>query len=182
MSDLRSRGGIRTALGALAAFTLACAGLGLFAWRVPGAEAAELARAEARWATRPFSAYHLTLRDKSCIQQIEVSGERIVRTQPNRCEPPPRAVTDLFTLIRRDGTVSARCIALGCACDDVMSIEATYHPSLGYPEQIVVRVNAQPNWQHLDFWAYLAERRAVPHCNLAEGSKLIRILALTPIP
>ncbi|HWQ13218.1 MAG TPA: DUF6174 domain-containing protein [Roseiflexaceae bacterium] len=174
---------LRRALLLCATALAACAGLGaVIAHTAPRAEAAELEQAERRWAARTFTHYRLKLRDKGCLQTIEVRDEQVMEVAPNRCEPPPRTVTDLFTLIRRDGKVSAPCIALGCACDDVLTVRASYDRALGFPTLIEVRVAARPNWQHPDYWAEMLEDRKLPDCSiLAEGSKIIRVDSITPI-
>jgi hypothetical protein len=174
---------VRRALLLCAGAVLACAVLGVaIAQTAPRAHAAELVQAEARWAARPFRHYELRVRDKGCLQVIEVRDERVVGVATNRCEPPPRSVTDLFTLIRRDGTVSVPCIAVGCACDDVIRVQAVYDTALGYPSLIDVRVSARPNWRHPDYWAETLEKRRLPDCSiLPEGSKEIRVDAVTPI-
>lgn len=174
---------LRAALLLSVAALLVCGALGvLIAWTPARASAAELRQAEARWAARSFRHYQLELRDKNCLQVIEVLDERVVKVAPNRCEPPPRTVTDLFTLIRRDGTVSVPCIAHRCACDDVISVRAVYDSALGFPASIEVRVTAQPNMQHPDYWIQLVENRRPPDCSvLAEGSKLMAIDSITPL-
>lgn len=174
----------RRALVVLAALLLSCAGLGaVVAQTSSRADDTALQQAEARWATRSFGNYELRLRDKGCLQVIEVRAERVVDVQPNRCEPPPRSVTDLFTLIKRDGTLSTSCILMGCACDDVLLVRALYDQALGFPTTIEVRVAARPNWQHPDYWGKLIEQRRAPDCGaLPVGSKVIVIESVTPHP
>ena len=66
--------------------------------------------------------------------------------------------------------------------DDVIRVDAVYNQSLGYPERILVRMRAEPNWFHMDMWKHLWSKRTLPSCNfLAEGSKIIRILSITPV-
>ncbi|MFO7167413.1 MAG: hypothetical protein DIU80_005225 [Chloroflexota bacterium] len=175
--------GLRVALLGCGALLMLCAGLGVFAARAaPSASAAELEQAQLRWSERPFVHYRLLLRDKRCLQDIEVLHERVVDVEPNRCEPPPRTISDLFTLIRRNGEISTPCIALGCACEDVITVRAEYDARLGHPTRIEVRVTARPNWRHPDYWSYLVRRRRLPDCNmLAEGSKRIEVVSITPI-
>jgi hypothetical protein len=173
----------RVALALCGALLLACAGIGVVIARpAPAASAAELDEARTRWSMRPFSHYRLLLRDKRCLQDIEVRNERVVQVEPNNCEPPPRTVSDLFTLIQRDGEIATTCIALGCACDDVITVRAVYDPSLGYPSSIEVRLTARPNPRHPDYWSELFEKRKIPDCSLlAEGSKQIQIVSLTSL-
>ncbi len=174
---------VRRAVLTLAALLLSCAGAGVaLAQATPRALDRELASAEARWAARSFGHYELRLHDKGCLQVIEVVNEHVADVQPTRCEPPPRSVSDLFALIRRDGAVSTSCILFGCACDDVLAISASYDAALGYPTEIEVRVAARPNWQHPDYWGELLEKRRAPNCSaLPEGSKIIRIVSITPL-
>jgi hypothetical protein len=175
---------LRRVVLVLLALLLSCAGVGaVIAQTAPGAGNPALLSAEARWATRTFNHYELRLRDKGCLQVIEVRDERVVDVQPNRCEPPPRSVSDLFTLIRRDGKVSTQCILLGCACDDVLSVRASYDQALGFPRQLEVGVAARPNWQHPDYWSQLLAKRRLPDCSvLAVGSKVVAIESITPLP
>jgi hypothetical protein len=183
MDAARRRRLLRTVLLLCVGALVACAGIGaVIAQTAPSAEAAELEQAERRWAARSFNHYRLKLRDKGCLQTIEVRDERVVNVAPNRCEPPPRSITDLFALIRRGGKVSAPCIALGCACDDVLTMHAVYDRTLGFPTLIEVRVAARPNWRHPDYWTELLDKRKLPDCSiLAEGSKVIRIDSVAPI-
>jgi hypothetical protein len=145
------------------------------------ARASELAQAEQRWSLRTFGRYSVHLIDKRCAQRIEVRNERVVSVLPNRCDVQPRTVSDLFDLIRRDGSISHPCIFQGCACDDILLVQATYHPELGYPQRVLVRVRATPNWRHPEFWQRAWATRQLPTCNaLAEGSKIIQVVSITP--
>jgi hypothetical protein len=168
----------------LLALLLSCGGVGaVIAQTAPAAASPALLRAEARWATRSFNHYELRLRDKGCLQVIEVRDERVVDVVPNRCEPPPRSVSELFTLIKRDGQVSTECILLGCACDDVLSVKASYDQALGFPRHLEVGVSAQPNWQHPDYWRQVFAKRKLPDCSaLAVGSKIVAIESVRPLP
>lgn len=156
---------------------------GLLAWPASSwARAQELAAAERLWAQRTFGHYQLDLADKRCLQRIEVRNERVVKVAPNRCEAPPRAIGDLFALIRRDGQISQPCIYLGCVCDDVLRVQASYDAQLGYPAHILVRIRAEPNWRHPQFWQRAWRDRRLPNCDgLQEGSKLIQVMRLQPV-
>jgi hypothetical protein len=169
----------------LALLALLIASSGLFVWLLwptsAWARASELAAAERRWALRPFGSYHLELVDKTCTQKIDVRNERVVKVAPNRCEVPPRSISDLFELIRRDGSISQECIFHGCICDDVIRVNAVYDSSLGFPSRIIVRLRAEPNWRHPEFWEAAWARKRLPSCDgMAEGSKLIRIIKIVP--
>lgn len=179
----RTRRVVLAAVGAGALLIIVV--LGIWRWQGGGERAAseERASAEARWTQRGFGHYQLTLTDKGCTQVIEVRRERVVDVASNRCEPPPRSVTDLFALIRRNGTVSTPCIAQRCACDDVLTVTAMYHPQLGYPQAIDVSVASQPNPRHADYWRAAASNLKLPRCDsMAVGSKEIRIISVTPLP
>lgn len=170
---------------AISAATLVCGSLAILGWLIwpssAWARSQERAEAEQRWARRPFGHYRLEISDKRCPQRIEIRNERVVRVDPNRCDAPPRSITDLFDLIRRDETVSYPCILAGCICDDIIRVRASYDPQLGYPTRIIVRIRAEPNWRHPDFWRALWRHKRIPSCDaLAEGSKLIQVLTLTP--
>lgn len=145
------------------------------------ARARELAAAEQRWALRPFGQYRLNVTDKNCPQQIDVRNERILKVAPNRCDAPPRTITDLFTIIRRNGTVSYSCIYKGCICDDILYIQASYDPTLGFPSRILVRIRAEPNWRHPEFWEATWKNKQLPSCDsMAVGSKIIQVVTITP--
>jgi hypothetical protein len=177
---MRRRAGL---IGALALLVLACAG-GTLALGLPGsARRSAVDAAEARWHTRPFDGYVMSIEELNCSLDVEVRGERVVRTELwSRCERDGRSVTELFALVRRDGDIGARCITQGCACDDRLRVDATFDEALGYPRQIEVRIKAEPNWLHPDAWRYLAANGQAPPCAMMEGNKLIRVLALTPKP
>jgi hypothetical protein len=157
----------------------------VFAWMFwptsAWARARELADAEQRWALRPFGHYQLKVSDKNCPQQIEIRNERVLNVAPNRCDAPPRTITNLFEMIRRDGSVSYSCIYQGCICDDVIHIQAIYDQSLGFPSWILVRIRAEPNWRHPEFWAAAWKTKQLPSCDgMAVGSKIIQVMTITP--
>ena len=156
---------------------------GVLAWpNTAWARARMRTDAEQRWAQRSFGRYYLDIKDKGCLQEIEVHNERVADVKPNRCDAQPRSIGGLFDLIRRDGSVSHRCIYQGCLCDDKIYISAVYHHELGYPTRIIVRIRAEPNWRQLDFWKQALERRQLPNCGgLSEGSKVIEIVDIIPI-
>jgi hypothetical protein len=167
---------------ALAASLIATLAIWLSMPNEAAAHAKELADAEQRWNNRSFGHYQLNLKDKNCVQDIEIRNERVLAAAPNRCEIPPRTINDLFDLIRRNGQISQPCIYQGCACDDVLWVNATYDSELGFPTRIIVRVQAVPNWRHLDYWKRAFTRGKLPSCSgMAEGSKIIQVLALNPI-
>ena len=166
----------------LALLVAACAALpaalalGGVRWRNAAVEAAE-----ARWQTRPFAAYVMSMEELNCGVDVEVLDERVVRTDTwTRCQRDGRSVTELFALVRRDGDVGARCITQGCACDDRLRVRAEFDQALGYPRWIEVRVKAEPNWLSADTWRYLLAHGGAPDCAMMEGNKIIRVLALTP--
>jgi hypothetical protein len=164
---------------------ICCIGLvaGIWIFRPNAASAREraLLQAEQRWSKRTFGNYHIEVVDKRCAQRIDVRNEKVLKVAPNRCDAPPRAVSDLFTLIRRSGEVTTACIFQGCACSDVLIVEATYHAQLGYPDRLIVRMKAEPNWRHVDYWKRAVKIRSLPQCDeLAEGSKVIQVVQLTP--
>ncbi len=143
----------------------------------------EIAAAELRWRMHGFTHYIMTLEELNCVVEIEVADKRVVRVTPlERCQRDGRTVEDLFTLARRDGDTGMRCITLGCACDDRLFVESVFHPTLGYPTSIYVRIEARPNWQHLDAWRYLVVHRRPPACNMMTGDKLLRVLDLRSLP
>ena len=145
--------------------------------------ASELQDAERRWALRPFGAYRIELEDLNCTQIVDVRNEKIVHVVPGRrCTSDARTITDLFTLIRRDGALGARCITQGCACDDHISVRASYNMQHGYPERIYVRIAPKPNWQHVDYWKYLVSHLHPPTCSYAAGDKVVAVRKLEALP
>jgi hypothetical protein len=135
--------------------------------------------AEHRWSQRPFGAYRLVLEDFRCVYDIEVQGQKIVDSAPRAdCIREARSIDDLFVLLQRDGSTGTRCITQGCACDDRLSVQGSYDPVLGYPREIEVRISAQPNWQHADYWRYMATHLRPPTCEFPVGRKFIRVLKL----
>lgn len=174
-------------LGILALFSLACGAGGLFLLRADTAENdAALYEARARWDRREFTAYRMQLKDRGCGMEVEVRAEQVVKTSyANRlpCEQPPVAVRDLFNLVERDGDVRLTCVSRGCACDDILTIQVEYHPTLGYPQMIEIGLTPSPNWRHADFWSAAWKIRSLNTCDsLAAGSRVLRVLELTPLP
>lgn len=175
---------LRSLLLGVAAALLSCVLLALVLPQAPPDERVrERTAAEARWAARPFARYRLVLQDRFCHQDVEIHGDQVVTVFRNTCEHPAWTIADLFRLIARDQTVSIPCIAMGCACDDILTVRATYDPTLGYPQTIRVRVHATPNWRHPDYWKRAWMMKSLPNCDvLMDGSKTIKVHALTPLP
>ncbi|MDZ4721414.1 MAG: DUF6174 domain-containing protein [Roseiflexaceae bacterium] len=158
-------------------------GLELLLNAAPRARAQELAHARALWEHRPFGAYKMTLEEFHCFQDIEVRNERVVAKQPwSRCQRDAKTITELFAIAQRDGDPGARCITLGCACDDQISVQTSYDPQYGYPQEIYIRIEPHPNWRHADFWTYTIRHFQIPDCDsFMAGDKLIRITAFEPL-
>jgi hypothetical protein len=176
---LKRRSLVLAASLALAAIVMLSVGL----WpSTRWARTAERASAERRWAQRQFSHYRIDVRDKGCIQSIEVHHTSVFSVAPNRCDGTARSVDELFDYIQRDGTVSQPCIYHGCACDDVIYIAASYDEQLGYPRRMIVRIRAEPNWRRLDVWRNLILFQRMPGCSqLMDGSKVVEVVTITPI-
>jgi Family of unknown function (DUF6174) len=170
----------------LMAGMLVLAAFGAIGWllwpQTSWAQEQVLLAAERRWAARSFGHYQLQIEDKRCPQNIEIRNERIIKVAPNRCDAPPRAISDLFTLIRRNGSVAQECIYRGCICDDVINVHATYDQQLGYPSRILVRMTATANWRHPEFWQKAWQTKRLPSCDaMMVGSKIIQVMQITPI-
>jgi hypothetical protein len=153
--------------------------------REPAKHRADLLEARARWSGRPFDAYLMRLRDRGCRMEVEVRSERVIKTRyaARPCEQPPVAVRDLFDLVGRHGTVRRTCVSRGCACDDVLSVRAEYHPTLGYPQTLEITLTPTPNWRHADFWQAVWKTRSLDACNdLPVGSRILTVVSLTPLP
>jgi hypothetical protein len=149
----------------------------------PALRVRERQAAEQRWAERNVQRYQIELEDLNCIQVVEITKEKITAVVPGaRCSRDARTVSDLFALIRRDGETGARCITQGCACDDRISVQATYDPQWGYPNEIYIRIAPAPNWQHLDYWKYLATHLRPTDCAFTAGDKIIAIRSFTILP
>ncbi len=177
---------IRLLIVALLLLTGACGISGVLAIaRQPAARDAALLDAYRRWNERTFDAYRMQLRDRGCRMEVDVQAERVRQTRyaTRPCEQPPVAVRDLFDLVERHGTVRRTCVSRGCACDDVLSVRADYHPTLGYPRTIEITLTPTPNWRHLDFWQAVWKMRSLDACNdLPVGSRVLTVVALTPLP
>ncbi len=165
--------------------TAACGVAGALAIARPAANHnAALIEARARWNERTFDAYRMSLRDRGCRMEVEVHAERVRKTRyaVRPCEQPPVAVRDLFDLVARHGTVRRTCVSRGCACDDVLSVRAEYHPTLGYPQTIEITLTPTPNWRHADFWRAVWKTRSLDACNdLPVGSRVLTVVSLTPL-
>lgn len=163
----------------------ACGATGALALsRKPAAPDATLREARARWNERTFDAYRMLLRDRGCRMEVEIHAERVRKTRyaTRPCEQPPVAVRDLFDLVERHGTVRRTCVSRGCACDDVLSVRAEYHPTLGYPQTIEITLTPTPNWRHADFWQAVWKTRSFDTCNdLPVGSRVLTVVSLTPL-
>jgi hypothetical protein len=160
-----------------------CGGLDLLLHAAPRARAQELANARNLWQQRPFGAYKMTLEEFNCSQDIEVRNERVIEAKPwDRCQRDAKTMTELFAIAQRDGDPGARCITLGCACDDQISVQTSYDPQYGYPREIYIRIAPHPNWYHPDFWKYVFSHLELPSCDAyMAGDKLIRITAFEPL-
>lgn len=139
-----------------------------------------LSEARARWAARPFVRYQMHVQD-ICEQDITVEGTRVIQSSRTRCGLRGRTIDDLFKLIERDETVSYSCVANGCTCDDVISVQASYDLQFGYPTAIKVRVEARPNPAHADFWRQMWHTWRIPRCAVMDGAKTIRVMTLQPL-
>lgn len=137
--------------------------------------------AEERWSNRPFERYRLVLRDRFCTQDAEIYNEEVVLVHSNTCESRARSISDLFDLIERDGSLVSSCVAGGCACDDILLVSASYDPLLGYPDMIDVRVEAQANLRHPDYWRLLIRTGELSGCSVPVGWKTISVISLTPL-
>lgn len=158
-------------------------GATLIAVDAAGAREREIAAAEALWHAQGMAHYVMTIDELNCMFEVEVQNGRAVRVTPaERCQRDARTVEDLFAVARRDGDIGMRCITLGCACDDHLTVESSFHPRLGYPTRVYVRVAAELNWQHPDTWRYMLEQRRMPECNMMAGDKLLRVVDLHPLP
>jgi hypothetical protein len=121
----------------------------------------ELEQARARWETRPFSSYHLTIqfypRDGSvCEQAFEVNEPAQAKILGNTCASSLTvdnimnflgsriSIPGLFDYIEAEIGRVRECGPNGCACDGARTIDAVYDSELGYPKRIEIRF--QRDW------------------------------------
>jgi hypothetical protein len=94
----------------------------------------ELDTVRAKWEARTFTRYRLVIETTSlrdCREDVEVKDEVVTTIFENSCGAT-RTITDLFNYV--ESTITSReCGPNGCECDGVISVEAAYHPQLGYP-------------------------------------------------
>lgn len=192
MRNLLRRQSIRWALAAgIAVMALSCAGVALL--RGPEAAANEsVDAARARWESRGFDAYTLTLRQETrdgiCDQQIETRGEQAVRATRNSCgQPPSWTVTRLLNWIVELERSPSVCYPSpgNCACQVTARTNVSYDGVLGYPRTIVYEWRSQPNLVNPAYWRMLTDR-TFPGCSNIQGSgtggTLVVNIGLEPEP
>jgi hypothetical protein len=184
------------ALLALLVLLLGAAAVALLVGRATtGAYA--LATARERWQARQLERYELVgtfaaiqprrVLDIHCRhspttrqQQQYVAGQAV-----QGCALLHMSVDHLFDKIAYYQTDTVCTGRVGCECHSRFVVQARYHPTLGYPEHIVVRLRAVgPHWQHPDYWRYLWQHQAAPTCQSGGGQHVetIRVKELRPLP
>jgi hypothetical protein len=171
-------------LAALLAVALAFAcGLGSLAvWL--GLPSTQLAAARSRWSERAPAHYRMVSEAGArCVQDVEVSGGRIVAVHRNdHCSPPARTVDELFRLIDGIRVVNYPCVSFNCACRSVMGTSTEYDGALGFPRAITLWSRREPNWWAPSLWRYLASSGAMPPCSRRSEAVIVRVVEFTAIP
>jgi hypothetical protein len=160
----------------------------------------QLAAASENWANRPFTRYRMELEHSNfarrpprhaCFQHIEVSGNQVVRVLENTCVEEPKTVDDLLRHIREGrpyiNTWSLLRSSLHLGCADTTRVYISYHPTLGYPQEITTHQLSVPNWGAPDFWGEMIRTRGLPHAcpdmfGTDRGGRRYIVQSLTPLP
>ena len=177
----------RALVASLVLLFLSCALLGARIW--PQLPSEMRAAAQSRWATRPFTAYRVTLRieywNRVCFQELEVQGERVRRVVNDTCLTSSFSMMTIPRLYQMSERLeqAPTCYPDGqpCACRLMRIGKIEYDPHLGYPREITYRREAQPNWTHLDFWRHLWEQRDLPTCGTSRTTR-IAVISFAPLP
>ncbi|MBK9709945.1 MAG: hypothetical protein IPO81_01225 [Kouleothrix sp.] len=173
----------RAILVAGAVLLLSCGLVGLFASRTLSTEARaqQLAQAEHRWQTRPFSRYRLVMQAPSwCRMDVEIQDERLAHVFENSCPGSIRTVTDLFQLIQQldSSADTIYCAPAGCECTEIRAVRVDYDAQLGFPRSIQVRRLRATNWPEL--WSFV-QARGLPNCLTPLDINVVNVLSLRPI-
>jgi hypothetical protein len=160
----------------------------------------QLAAASENWTNRPFTRYRMELAHSNfaqmpprhaCHQHIEVSGSRVVRVLENTCVEAPKTIDDLLRYIREGRpyihTWSALRSSLHIGCTDTTRVHISYHPTLGYPQEITTHQLSMPSWGAPDFWGVVIGTRGLPHAcpnvfGTDRGGRRYIVQSLTPLP
>jgi hypothetical protein len=152
--------------------------------------ASDLETARERWAEQGITAYRITVEYSvplfSCQQDMEVRNEVVDYKHTDRCSLNPTrtpryfTVSDLFQRIE-DSLNAPQCGPNGCACDGPIAVAVTYHPELGYPQQIVYQLRPDRRWLYGEYWQALLNgelQRCPPTTYIGET---ITVRSLTPL-
>lgn len=179
----------RVLLAILALLLLGFSLLGLAAQ--PATALGERRAAELRWHARSFRSYEMAveieMRGETCYQQIEVVNGALDSTILDTCESSwlrSLTVEQLYNVTDQVQRIPySRCEPsnANCYCQRVFTMRRmVYNPDLGYPELLLTHSEVRPNWQHLDFWNRLLERRELPSCAPAPRLLMFRVLWIVP--
>lgn len=184
MSEPRRSNRVRVVLaivvGVLLLAILVCS-IVVFGFPV-GRSAARTARE--RWEARPFDEYRMVMRIDAltqCDVETHVVDETVVAVTSNDpgCEQEfAVSVTDLFN--RLDTMDPRACGPNGCACDGPIGADVDYHPTLGYPTRLEIRLQPERRWTYPEYWS---KQVGAGSCTLIGFiGTTIEITSLTPEP
>lgn len=155
----------------------------------PAQAGSGLDEARARWNSRPFQTYQLTLSQETsrgdCAQEIAVANERVGQALSNTCgQPATWTVTRLFNWIAELESTPAQCFPgpTMCACRGSTSTRVSYDPALGYPREIVYEWRKRPNLGRAAYWRSLFDQ-SFPGCDKdGTGGPVVVRVGLNPQP
>ncbi len=130
----------------------------------------QLAAARERWDRRPFASYHMQVQRSGmplmCQQDVEITDEQIITVLNDTCQRSLPTVSDLFREIaQRDQQADLMMMILSVdqrPCSRSVDAAVVYHPELGYPQQIDLRVESRINWLSPVFWQFFVQTWGMP--------------------
>jgi hypothetical protein len=171
-------------------------GYGASYWR-EWVRANALAEAQQRWTQHAPDRYRLVLEHANrfsstpatpCTQDIAVHHGEVVQVFQNTCGWDPQTIDDFFEAIEQDepwiNWHSLLRSSLMLECVDIVEAQITYHPKLGYPQNITSRYSTAPDWLSPTLWSYIRHNYTIPHsCQWRDmGERRMTIHMLTALP
>lgn len=150
----------------------------------------DLNSARERWADQKISDYRIAVEYSvplfSCQQDIEVRNEVVDYKHKDSCAISVMRTGDYFTvsaLFQRveDSINAPQCGLNGCACDGPISIDVTYHPEQGYPQQIVYQLHPERRWFYAEYWQALLNGTLQQCPPIDYIGETITVESLTPL-
>jgi hypothetical protein len=158
----------------------------LLAWQSSPMQ--EFQAARARWADNPLPHYRLVIErpSLSCQQDVEIINEQIVNVIEHNCPIEMLTMTDLYERIDMlDGQPNfAFFPSGGCGCMGELNAHISYHPELGYPQQVGIADRRVFELGNTTCWRQVLTRGELPECDLPVlfGESRITNISLTPLP